>query len=90
MNVTKQHHFIKKPQIGNIVKVYLNKNENCYGSVCSMFTRHEHRNSYVCDEKLVPEYDCTTDCVMLIPVDDVPFNNINYFLPVERVDFQIL
>jgi len=87
--ITKEFHFIRQPEHGDIVKVYLNKFEVCYGSVCDTFTRHEHRNSYVSDDKLYPEYDCTTECVLLVPIETPVFNKIRYFLPVERVDFKI-
>ena len=86
---TKEYHFIRNPQYGDIVKVYVNKTEHCYGRVCGYFTRNEHRNKEITTAgKEIPAYDIITDCVLLVPVETVRFNQIEFFLSIERVDFK--
>lgn len=82
---TKEYHFQKTPHKGNVVKVYMGKENVLYGEVTGMFTRIEHIKAT--DKK--PEYDTVTDCVMLKPISEPGFNMIDYFLDSDRVDFII-
>jgi len=85
----KENNFIVKPKIGSIVKVYISKTEYLYGVVVDYFCRMEHSHEYNYNNKTVPACDCTTECVLLKGVENVPFDNINYFLDKSRVDFKI-
>lgn len=89
----KEYHFIRPPQPGDVVKVYMNKHEDCYGVVCGTFQRKEHRSEYVNSEgKIMKAYVSITDCVMLKPIDSfrVSFDAISFFLDIDRVDFKII
>ena len=91
MNPTvRQYNFSKKPEIGNIVKVYCSKHECMFGYVCGFFIRREIRKDEVDPKgRIIHGYNIETECVLLKPLLDVAFNRIDYFLDLDRVDFVI-
>ena len=87
---TKHYHFCKCPQYGDTVKVYCNKHQQAYGTVVGHFQRIVHRQQEITTKgKTIPAYDIITDCVLLDPCIYIEFNQIMYFLNIDRIDFNI-
>jgi len=83
------YHFTKQPVIGDFVKVYIGKDKVDFGSICGFFVRIEHIIPTM-DKKgnTRVAYDVHTDCVLLERIQSIPFDVIDYFLDVDRVDFK--
>jgi len=71
--------FIKKPRIGDIVKVYMKSKINRFGIVTGTFTK-EHNFNYPPTHSLI-------ETVILDHCEEVPIEEVNFFLDENRVEF---
>jgi hypothetical protein len=69
--------FIKKPQKGNKIKIYLENNKVRYGEALTVIERKSITNGR----------DCLLEVVACKSIEEVDFKDIDYFLPTNRIMF---